>query len=261
MPDTCLGPVCEWVHLLSQWLKIHILPFGPLVTAAVAIVAGIVAIASILVTKKIARRRAAIDFFLKTEMDQSLLTLYETCQTHVGTINSSIAPNTKLEELLAMEGYGAVRTYLNIHELIAVGIHNKVFDERVCYLFWSAILVGHCKQAEALISFSRRDPDEAAAYWQLRKLNKKWSRKIARWHLRQQIWMRLLNRSPSPATDALPPAFPHTPLPSEQVVTLPAPPPGAAQSDQAADQNPTRPSPQTKDERRPSSKEPESLDP
>jgi hypothetical protein len=201
MPDTCLGPVCEWVHFVSQWLKIHILPFGPLVTAAVAIVAGIVAIASILVTKKIARRRAAIDFFLKTEMDQSLLTLYETCQTHIAKISSSITPNATLEELLAMEGYGAVRTYLNIHELIAVGIHNRVFDERVCYLFWSAILVNHCKEAEALISFSRKDPDEAAAYWQLRKLNKKWSKKIARWHWRQQIWMCLLDRSPSPATD------------------------------------------------------------
>jgi hypothetical protein len=134
-------------------------------------------------------------------MDQSLLTLYETCQTHIAKISSSITPNATLEELLAMEGYGAVRTYLNIHELIAVGIHNRVFDERVCYLFWSAILVNHCKEAEALISFSRKDPDEAAAYWQLRKLNKKWSKKIARWHWRQQIWMCLLDRSPSPATD------------------------------------------------------------
>jgi hypothetical protein len=73
MPERCLGPICEYVHLLSQWLKIHILPFGPLLTATVATVAGIVAVISILVTKSIARKRAAIDFFLKTDMDKGMV--------------------------------------------------------------------------------------------------------------------------------------------------------------------------------------------
>jgi hypothetical protein len=73
MPDSCLGPVCSYVHLLSQWMKIHLLPFAPLLTLLVATVAGIVAITSILVTKSIARKRAAIDFFLKTDMDKGMV--------------------------------------------------------------------------------------------------------------------------------------------------------------------------------------------
>src|ERR1700737_2963985 len=73
MPDSCLGPVCEYVHFLSQWLKIPLLPFSPLFTPLVATIAGIVAIISILVTKSIARKRAAIDLFLKTDMDKGMV--------------------------------------------------------------------------------------------------------------------------------------------------------------------------------------------
>ena len=39
----------------------------------VATVAGIVAIVSIIVTKSIARKRAAIDLFLKTDMDKGMV--------------------------------------------------------------------------------------------------------------------------------------------------------------------------------------------
>ncbi len=54
MPDSCLGPVCEYIHLLSQWLKIHLLPFGPLFTPLVASVAGAIALYSIHVTRSVA---------------------------------------------------------------------------------------------------------------------------------------------------------------------------------------------------------------
>jgi len=43
--------------------------YAPLVTASVAALAPLVAVVSILVQKGIARKRAAIDFFLKTEME------------------------------------------------------------------------------------------------------------------------------------------------------------------------------------------------
>jgi Domain of unknown function (DUF4760) len=248
MPDTCLGPICEWIHMLSQWLKIHILPFGPLVTAGVAIFAGAIALYSIHVTRSTARKRASVDFFLKTEMDQALLLLYDNCQKHIGKISSSIKSETTLDELLAMEGYGAVRTYLNIHELIAVGIRNKVFDEKVAYLFWSAILVMHCKAAEALIIFSRKEPEEAGAYWQLSKLNRKWARKIGWWRWRQQVWKRVSGSPVSPAADPLPPRHPHEALPPEQIIPQPIPPQADAQSELAGGHNPAQPSPQTIDE-------------
>ncbi len=235
----------------SPWFIDRILPYAPLITASIATIAGIVAIISILVTKKIARRRAAIDFFLKTEMDQALLTLYENCQKHIKIINASITPDTKLEELVAAEGYGAVRTYLNIHELIAVGIKNKVFDAKVCYQFWSGILVGHCTAAEAIIIFSRKAPEEEAAYLQLTNLNRKWGRKIAWWRWRQSLRLPGFARHAASPTSALPsladvdiPKASTAPLQAEEsggalVIDL-APSPIPVPSEPVVDQSPER---------------------
>ena len=50
--------------------------YAPLVTASVAALAPLVAVVSILVQKGIARKRAAIDFFLKTEMDNEVFNDY-----------------------------------------------------------------------------------------------------------------------------------------------------------------------------------------
>jgi hypothetical protein len=33
--------------------------------------------------------------------------------------------------------YWAIRNYLNLHELLSVGVLKKVFDKEVCYDFWS----------------------------------------------------------------------------------------------------------------------------
>jgi hypothetical protein len=197
----------------SFWLALidKILPYAPLITASIAITAGLVAIISITVTKKIARRRAAIDFFLKTEMDQSMLTLYDNCQKYLKAVNASIKPETTMEQLVELEGYGPVRTYLNIHELIAVGIENGVFDKKVCYQFWSAVLVLHAKQSIPLVEFCRRNPEEAAVYLQFTNLARKWERKVEWWRWRQS-WVPALMKHPAPVTATLPP-----PPPSKEV--------------------------------------------
>jgi hypothetical protein len=57
------------------WDKIAI--YAPIVTASTAIFAVIAALISIFVQRSVARKRAAIDFFLKTEMDQTLLDAYD----------------------------------------------------------------------------------------------------------------------------------------------------------------------------------------
>jgi hypothetical protein len=185
------------------WLIDKALPYAPLITVSIATIAGVVAIISITVTKKIARRRAAIDFFLKTEMDQSMLTLFDNCQKHMRTVNSFIKADTTIEQLMEREGYGPVRTYLNIHELIAVGIENRVFDQKVCYQFWSALLVLHSKQAAPLVEFCRRNPEEAAVYLQFTNLAKKWERKIEWWRWRQS-WLPHSLTYPNPLPHLLP---------------------------------------------------------
>jgi hypothetical protein len=54
----------------------HLGKVAPIITALIALVAAVVAIISLRTQVHIARRRAAIDVFLKTEMDQAMLTAY-----------------------------------------------------------------------------------------------------------------------------------------------------------------------------------------
>jgi Domain of unknown function (DUF4760) len=252
----------EWVHLLSQWLKIHILPFAPLITASIATIAGIVAIVSIIVTKRTAKRRAAIDFFLKTEMDKALLDLYEAFQTNIKRINEFVKDDTSIEELVKQDGYGTIRTYLNIHELIAVGIKNNVFDRKVSYHFWSAILVSHHKAASRLIEFSWKDPEEASAYIQLTRLSKKWESKIWWWQWRQRNLrkLRFIGRSTAPVNTLPPLPVGNSPILAAQEIAAAVDaelleeakaksdvlPPGPDPAAPAGDQNPDTPSQQTK---------------
>ena len=44
--------------------------FAPIATATIALIAAVVAFVAIKVQRSIARKRAALDFFLKTETDQ-----------------------------------------------------------------------------------------------------------------------------------------------------------------------------------------------
>lgn len=44
--------------------------------------------------------------------------------------------NSKVHEV----HYTALRRYLNVHELLAVGVTHKVFDAKACRAFWSGEL-------------------------------------------------------------------------------------------------------------------------
>jgi hypothetical protein len=54
-----------------------IAPYAQIGTAIVAIAAVVVATWSLLAQKAVARRRAAIDFFVKVEMDEKMLKAYD----------------------------------------------------------------------------------------------------------------------------------------------------------------------------------------
>jgi hypothetical protein len=96
-----------------------------------------------------------------------------------------------------------VHACLNMHELIAVGISNKIFDERVAYNYWCGALVGHCKEAAQLIDASRADQDDLSAYIAMLELNRKWKKKLDRWATQQPATQR------QPALIARGPVVPH----------------------------------------------------
>jgi hypothetical protein len=64
--NCCVAPV----HL--AWYD-RLLTYAPFVTAIIAIGALVTAITAICKQTQVARRRAAIDFFLKTDLDEKML--------------------------------------------------------------------------------------------------------------------------------------------------------------------------------------------
>jgi hypothetical protein len=144
--------------------------YAPIVTATVAAIALGVAVASILVQRKVAKRRAAIDFFFKTEMDKSIVDAYNSYETAM----EKFKEQGSVEALYNDEAdYRSVRAYLNIHELVAVGIHTGVLDEKVCYEFWSDELMDAYKDGKPLIDYIR-SLGSLFSYSDLERLNAKW---------------------------------------------------------------------------------------
>jgi hypothetical protein len=47
----------------------------------------------------------------------------------------------RLKEITKTKEYKDIHACLNIHELLAIGLSNKVFDERVAYHYWSAAMM------------------------------------------------------------------------------------------------------------------------
>ena len=52
--------------------------------------------------------------------------------------------------------YLAVRKYLNVHELIAVGVKKQILDYDVCYDYWSDTLTNGYRDAKQVIDYVRR---------------------------------------------------------------------------------------------------------
>jgi hypothetical protein len=61
---------------------------------------------------------------------------------------------------------------------MAVGIKNKVFDEQVCYNFWSDAMVRHVKEANSIIQYEIAEGGSDALYLELRNLSVGWSARI-----------------------------------------------------------------------------------
>jgi len=159
--------------------------YAPIATTIIAIFALLAAVASILVQRAVARRRAAIDFFLKTEMDKELLNAFSTFNTAL----DKVAGYSSIEKLSESQTYQDICNYLSVHELMALGVRNKVFDERICYAFWRQVLAAATSQARPVIDHVRAQPYCAYTYDDLLWLSNRWSKPGSPW----QRWRRGLN--------------------------------------------------------------------
>lgn len=177
--------VKTWWWLVWCWLLNH----GPTAAALVALFGVVVAICAICTQRSIARRRATLDLFFKTEMDKAV----------VDALHDYEASLAKLKDhgrFYEVEDYRKLRVYLNIHELVATGIDRKILDETICYDFWSDELVRAYKalitpyDGKTLIDHIRIRENSRERYAQLKKLGKCWEAKDKRRWRRLRRWCR-----------------------------------------------------------------------
>jgi len=83
---------------------------------------------------------------------------------------------------LGKSEYDNVRTWLNICELIAVGVNKGAFSKSVSFRYWRDVIPRSYQTAEELIKRIRNTPGEGSphTYVELEKLAKKWVKKAAK---------------------------------------------------------------------------------
>src|SRR5262245_18155927 len=115
---------CQFLHsqgCCMSWVSAgefdKVAQVAPIATDTIALVAATVAISAIVVQRNVARKRAAIDFFLKTEMDEKLIDAYNAFNEALEQVNDQ----TNMDEFEETVRYQKIRKYLNIKELFAVG--------------------------------------------------------------------------------------------------------------------------------------------
>jgi Domain of unknown function (DUF4760) len=160
---------------LSDWsFWEHVGKVAPIITAVIAFGAAWLALASLRSQKDIARKRAAIDVFLKTEMDQAMLTAFHDYMDGL----EAAKQYTDIDQFKTADpkSYRAVRTYLNVNELICIGINHKAFDQRVCYGFWSDVLNTARAEGAKIIDDARAPIDCAHTYDHILSVNERWQK-------------------------------------------------------------------------------------
>lgn len=150
---------------------------APIATATVAIFAFAAAVFSVLTQRSIARKRAAIDVFIKTEMDASMVAAFESYRKARDALKKIIR-DSEFEQFVGSADYRAIRDYLNIHELIAVGYYNGAFDKKVCRDYWANILMNACRDVRRVIDQAKAL--DGGTYCELERLNKEWSSQLSR---------------------------------------------------------------------------------
>jgi hypothetical protein len=146
--------------------------FAPIVTATMALLAFGGAVISISVQRRIAQKRAAIDFFLKTEMDEKMLKAYWDYRGAVVLLTA--APDIAV--FAASPDCAPIRSYLNVHELLAVGVNRHIFHDAVSKAYWVGELERACKDCNRLLLHLKANSNEKITYVELLKLNQKWQR-------------------------------------------------------------------------------------
>jgi hypothetical protein len=147
------------------------------VTALIAGGALFAAYKSIESQRELARKRAAMDFFVKIEMDRDALAAHDKFTKAIERLEAHLAQGKTCEEFSSTEEYWDIRAYLNWQELMGVGINQRVFDDNVCFEFWSGELDRVYEKTQELIEYIQGRSDEPGTYSELVSVSKRWAKR------------------------------------------------------------------------------------
>jgi hypothetical protein len=155
------------------WLNLdYAATHAPIVTGTMAVLAFFGVIISICVQRRMAQTRAAIDFFSKTETDEKMLEAYRKYRCGVAVLQTT--PN--VVAFMQTDDYRSVRSYLNVHELLAVGVNRGAIHYSVARDYWINELERACNDCNRLLLHLDGDPAEKRTYIEMKTLNRKWQR-------------------------------------------------------------------------------------
>ena len=100
-------------------------------------------------------------------MDEKMLKAYDLYVESKAKMPSS----SSMKEFYRTEDCDHVLDYLNILELMAVGIHHNTFDQRICFVYW-------CDFIKESVADCR-----AHSYEDLVRLEKRWTSAKRLWQL------------------------------------------------------------------------------
>lgn len=185
-----LAVVAIWVR--AHWESLFGLKLesysdlGQFATAVIAVVASFLAGWQLVVQREVSRQRTAFDFFFKTEMEEELWQSYQKSRDLFKKLREG------QQFPIGTDNYYVIRKYLNIHELMSVGIDQDVLDDHVCYYYWADELIRDYESAEKFITELRKVPSEATQYTysDLEKTYSRWKKRRA-WAQSPWRWLHL----------------------------------------------------------------------
>ncbi|HVO94561.1 MAG TPA: DUF4760 domain-containing protein [Terriglobales bacterium] len=175
-----ISVLAMWTALIGKTLDVSGF-LGTLPQWITAVIAGgalSAAWVSIRTQREIARKRATVDFFLKTEMDSHLLTAHKNYLKGIEALEIHLAAGKTLAAFTETEACSHIRDYLNVHELLAVGIHQDVLDDNVSFNFWHRELMRACSKTANLIAHIQTQPGNQKTYVDLVALCQRWEARL-----------------------------------------------------------------------------------
>jgi hypothetical protein len=127
------------------------------------------------------KKTSSYRFFLKTEMDPAMRLAYQKYKDALEASKKS--PSIEQFKQSEPDKYWEIRTYLDINELICIGVNEKVFHQRVCYGFWYNILRFSVTDGREVIEHARGQEGDERTYDEILNVSTRWLGTRRPWQL------------------------------------------------------------------------------